>query len=265
MSEVWIRGRYLPVLGLFGVLLLLVMISQYRHFAVEQQLLGCNVLWSDDEAFIILDIRTLGWERNAPQLLRDIGRALLRVPPDLPDRSRNDVILYHLTTQAMRRYTIDDFTVQGGAFPFEDQIYCSFRASGESIQHLPGLYRWNGSTFEPIPPDETNTIRSSFIFFSDTFKHEGWHQDSDFVPGRLEERTVTMRIADNEMIITQMPANPRVVKLFNGENANEEKLIELDESIRKVSEEEYLRIMDSAPRTGSRPRIELSPKSWTGR
>jgi hypothetical protein len=115
-----------------------------------------ELLWSQDEAFLVIGTNQQGWRRSAGGVVLDVLGGLLYMSAP-PQDSKASVVLIHLTADAFHRHVTKNMTMARFSIG-EGRLYGDGRM-------------WTGSQFVPASPEERERFASAPSEYNDV---EGW-------------------------------------------------------------------------------------------
>jgi hypothetical protein len=154
------------VLGL-SVVFAVSFVTTPRFFVREYVNREVELLWSEDEAFVLIGS---GFSGEQGSWVRQICRSLIHFIPQ-PDQERMDLIVVHIHAGKLERYTLRRFGFYGGPYPINGNIYYE-KSTTEA--EWPAFWRWSGNGFDKITKEEALPLRKSFSLRDDLLAEQGW-------------------------------------------------------------------------------------------
>jgi hypothetical protein len=156
-------GSIWPGLGLALLVLVSAAAASPTFHFVWRHELGTQLLWSSDDAYLVIRTRTTGWHGGIPGLLWQMFRNAGGVNTETTD-ALEAIEMIRYSRRGLDRTTVYDLQVSR-FIPVEDRLIAA--VDGQ-------LSRWTGVGFEPAPPADAAYFRSAVVPLGNYDEVRGW-------------------------------------------------------------------------------------------
>jgi hypothetical protein len=235
----------IPLLSLALAGLVVWYLSARVYYVIELHDSRSSAIWHDDEAFIFLGRST------SAKVARRYQVALQAIIGAFwydfwPEKLQQDLMVFHINGDSLKRFYLKDFGSGGGAFPSGGKLYFS---RGGASKDWPYVWQWSGSNFVRVGKSEALGLLNQFPpqgslphSVSEQIKREGWKELPwlRFSDGKPTPQSLLL----NSRTLTVLPTHSEV--LLQGRNgANSIEIlsrIDAGAGYRQVSRQEYLKL-----------------------
>jgi hypothetical protein len=204
-----------------------------------------DVLWHQDECYILVNAASLGWSGNYAKEKFSQFAAWAGFSP-LPRVLRHDVTLFHFKNKRLEKYNLEGLDWSGNFFPYHGTLH--FFQSLERKPHP--VWRWSGSEFIKLSTEESAEANTSFKLFSELLAREGWSKLEMVTTFRETEKSYTIKLDDAELILTvnkSVDNEQKTISLRGPSlNPSDEVLCEFDGTWKRVDKATYQQLVPPA-------------------
>lgn len=211
------------------------LIGPKHYYIREYPNRGVNLLFNDNEAFIVARVEYFG---VAGSYARIILRSLSPFHSTTPDDQRVDVVVFHLKEDQLGRFVMR--AAEGGiAYPYEGSFYLE-----TGLEKTTRLFRWANTNFVVVNGAAADAILNSVGKTSERVRLEHWRAH-ELSLGTAESEITFQTAPTNRYILrfAAKPAEPNVVELsLNNErrpSSLSSILLSSRDEFTKVSREQY--------------------------
>ena len=230
------KQRSLFFLAVLGILAVGIWISRAQHW-IQQYEDGTDVLWHDDECFVLVRLTTVGW--SGSRLAYFLGL-------NPPRHIRRDALFYHYDGSKLTRFQLKGASAFGTVVPYKGTLY-SFSGRLTPDQSNPSVWRWAGSEFEALDNMEAEELRRSFRLFSEQIAAEGWsrHDSVTAISEVGREYAIAINQGELTLNVSKSGGTGGTVITLTGSSLRERAILyEGDEAWKQVSGEQFDALTD---------------------
>lgn len=215
--------------GAVGLLACSVAAASPKHVAWADET-GTQLLWSADEAYIVIHMRQSGWHGSVLSQLWQAFRNFVGAPTAIRDSVESVVVFSYsnvgLQREEVRGVTTSPFRPLGG------QLYTS--VNGRRA-------RWTGSGFEPARAEEVKELESAALLVGDYDDVGGWSNRMNLLYWGQAGTRHRLGIAGHQVELrVEAPSGFREKRLILViENEAPREIWSLDSRTQELTDEQY--------------------------
>jgi hypothetical protein len=193
------------LLALVGCVLLLASVSV--RYTIRSGANG-DLLWHGQEAYLILEVGSLGYRSSYLRYFAEAITAFFNVPVPATNRT-SQTIVFRFTPSGSEHFENESLLLGPEIAPLNDTIYADSDR---------GLVKWSGRHFEPTSTEEQQRFVTRSVSGPDFANFNGWSRRSFIFNKGVDARI--FNAGGNVEFEIELAGKPAILAVTHGENGD---------------------------------------------